>query len=75
MFHGVEDREHRRGVCPFAIDVELDIPLGVRGPTSFGMIRIRSRIASMLGTEPPGEWIHSAMSALASSAASPATAP
>src|SRR5690606_15266204 len=40
-----------------------------RVDTSQGTSRIVSRIASIEGTEPPGEWIHSAMSAEACSVA------
>ena len=38
--------------------------------TSLGIARMQSRIASMPGTEPPGELINSRMSASGSSAAS-----
>lgn len=38
--------------------------------TSLGMRFMTSRIASIEGTDPPGEWIHSAMSDASSSAAS-----
>jgi hypothetical protein len=37
--------------------------------TSHGTSRMTSRMASMDGTDPPGEWIHSAMSAAGSSTA------
>ena len=36
---------------------------------SHGMIRMTSRIASIDGTDPPGEWIHSVMSFAGSSVA------
>ena len=68
-------RAAARGACPSSprtagTDPALHASPSARVATSFGISRITSRIASIDGTDPPGEWIQREMSEASSSAAS-----